>query len=176
MHAELRAPQESRFSQAKGHAKSRQAGFAIVNSAADLLPPLLDISVILKLTDISIKYLTPDISVTIFVSDITSRPTSEALMNIRRPNDLGAAVKEARRKRGMNQTEFATRLEINRESVSRLERGDPGITLGIVLRALNVLGLSLTLDDEGAKPAVGSSKAVSGKPRSRIGIDEIVDD
>lgn len=97
-------------------------------------------------------------------------------MNIRRPNDLGAAVKEARRKRGMNQTELAARLEVNRESVSRLERGDPGITLGIVLRALSVLGLSLALEDEAAMPERAPSRAAEGKARPRISIDEIVDD
>lgn len=97
-------------------------------------------------------------------------------MNIRRPNDLGAAVKEARRKRRMNQTELAARLEVNRESVSRLERGDPGITLGIVLRALNVLGLSLALEGEDAKHTPAPATPASGKPRPRISIDEIVDE
>jgi len=97
-------------------------------------------------------------------------------MNIRRPNDLGAAVKEARRKQGMNQTELAERLEVNRESVSRLERGDPGITLGIVLRALNILGLSLALEDEAATPQRGPANPAEGKSRPRISIDEIVDD
>ncbi len=97
-------------------------------------------------------------------------------MNIRRPNDLGAAVKEARRKQGMNQTELAARLEVNRESVSRLERGDPGITLGIVLRALNILGLSLALEDETTPQPRAPSKPAEGKSRPRISIDEIVDD
>lgn len=97
-------------------------------------------------------------------------------MNIRRPNDLGAAVKEARRKRGMNQTEFAARLEVNRESVSRLETGDPGITLGIVLRALAVLGLSLTLESDEPKPVTAALKTVNAKLRPRISIDEIVDE
>ncbi|MDH4980940.1 helix-turn-helix domain-containing protein [Hyphomicrobium sp. D-2] len=97
-------------------------------------------------------------------------------MNIRRPNDLGAAVKESRRKRGLNQTELAARLEVNRESVSRLERGDPGITLGIVLRALNVLGLSLALEDDEAEPERTPGKPAEGKSRPRISIDEIVDD
>ena len=97
-------------------------------------------------------------------------------MNIRRPNDLGAAVRENRRKRGMNQTELAARLEVNRESVSRLEKGDPGITLGIVLRALNVLGLSLVLDDDTSTPELAPTKSAEGKSRPRISIDEIVDE
>lgn len=96
-------------------------------------------------------------------------------MKIRRPNDVGAAVREARRTQGMNQTELATRLEVNRESVSRLESGDPGITLGIVLRALNVLGLSLALEHEAA-PQARAAKPSEGKARPRISIDEIVDD
>lgn len=96
-------------------------------------------------------------------------------MKIRRPNDIGAAIKEARRKRDMNQTELASRLEVNRESVSRLECGDPEITLDIVLRALNVLGLSLALEDETAA-LDRTPKPSEGKFRPRISIDEIVDD
>lgn len=97
-------------------------------------------------------------------------------MNVKRPNDLGAAIREARRKRDMNQTDLATRLEVNRESVSRLEKGDPGITLGIVLRALNILGLSLVLEDESASGNRAPVRPAEGKSRPRISIDEIVDD
>lgn len=100
----------------------------------------------------------------------------DQFMNIRRPYDLGVAVKEARRKLGMNQTAFAARLEVNRESVSRLETGDPGITLGIVLRALNILGLTLALAEETARPVQNAAANTRLKTRPRISIDEIVDD
>lgn len=96
-------------------------------------------------------------------------------MRVLRPNDLGAAVREARRKQGMNQSELASRLEVNRESVSRLERGDPGITLGIVLRAMTVLGLTLFIDDE-RQPSESAMSTPASKSRPHISIDEIVDD
>jgi hypothetical protein len=87
-------------------------------------------------------------------------------MKIRRPEDIAVAVRDARRKAGLSQVQLAERLEVNRVLVA----------LGIVLRALNVLGLSLALESEDTKPATAPAKATSAKPRPRISIDEIVDD
>jgi HTH-type transcriptional regulator / antitoxin HipB len=97
-------------------------------------------------------------------------------MKIRRPEDIAVAVRDARRKAGLSQVQLAERLEVNRVLVIRLEAGEPGVALGIVLRALNVLGLSLALESEDTKPATAPAKATSAKPRPRISIDEIVDD
>lgn len=94
-------------------------------------------------------------------------------MRIRRPEDIAAAVREARRKAGLTQVELASRLEVNREWVYRLENGEPGVSLGMVLRALNVLGVHLRIEmgEEEAK-APGAGKRTT----PRISIDEIVDD
>lgn len=82
-------------------------------------------------------------------------------------------MKEARRLAGVSQAELASKLEVNREWVIRLESGEPGVSLGIVLRALSFLGLYVSIgadaEEKPTKPA-GSSR------RPPISIDEIVDD
>lgn len=97
-------------------------------------------------------------------------------MKIRRSEDIAAAVRDARRKAGLSQVQLAERLEVNRVLVIRLEAGEPGVGVGIVLRALSVLGLSLDLAEEGSKPLATDVKTTSAKPRPRISIDEIVDE
>ncbi len=98
-------------------------------------------------------------------------------MHIRRPEDIAAAVREARRVQKLSQTKLASKLEVNREWVSRLEAGEPGVSLGIVLRALNVLGLHLWIEEQNKdrsedKPTNTSER----KQRSPVSIDEVVDD
>ena len=97
-------------------------------------------------------------------------------MHIRRPEDLAAAVRDARHKQSMTQVELASRLEVNREWVSRLESGEPGVSLGLVLRALTILGLAVRIDmpNEIAGPA--AKPPPSTRTRPRVSIDEIVDD
>jgi transcriptional regulator with XRE-family HTH domain len=103
-------------------------------------------------------------------------------MRVRRPHDIAAAAREARRKRGLSQRGLAGRLEVNREWVSRFENGEPGVALGLVLRTLNELGLALTIgacDTEAGKTK--GQKESSNKTKGRrapppISIDEIVDD
>ena len=54
---------------------------------------------------------------------------------------LGRRVKLARTRRGIAAALFAQRLGVSRDTLYRLERGDPHVGLGTFLRALDVLGL-----------------------------------
>jgi y4mF family transcriptional regulator len=77
-------------------------------------------------------------------------------MRVRTPIDIGLTVRRRRRERGLNQRNFAAQLGVTRRWVMDLEKGRPGAALGTVLRALDLLGLRLVLDDDtGAKPASG---------------------
>ncbi len=98
-------------------------------------------------------------------------------MIIRRPEDLAAAIKSARADKELTQDELASRVEVGRQWVYRLENGEPGVSLGLVLRALNALGLTLhigTGEKEEAKPA--PPVPASGRTRRRFSIDDIVDE
>lgn len=59
---------------------------------------------------------------------------------------LGDRLRTARLRRRMTGIVFAKRIGISRDTLNRLERGDPTIALGTYARALRVLGLDRDLD------------------------------
>ncbi len=59
---------------------------------------------------------------------------------------LGERLKLARLRRELSTVLFAERLGISRDTLSRLEKGDPNIALGTYMRALRVLGLDKDMD------------------------------
>ncbi len=64
--------------------------------------------------------------------------------------ELGAQVAQARRSRGLTQSELATAAGLSRQTVSSLERGDLGdLGLRKVLRLLDALELTLVVRREG---------------------------
>jgi transcriptional regulator with XRE-family HTH domain len=61
-------------------------------------------------------------------------------------SDLGERLRLARRRREITAGLFAERMGVSRETLRRLEKGDPTIALGTYLRALRVLGLDKDVD------------------------------
>jgi transcriptional regulator with XRE-family HTH domain len=59
---------------------------------------------------------------------------------------LGDRLRLARLRRNMTGVLFAERVGVSRDTLHRLERGDPGISVGTYLRALRVLGLDSDID------------------------------
>lgn len=59
---------------------------------------------------------------------------------------LGDRLRLARLRRDMGTEEFAERVGISRETLRRLEQGDPTIAMGTFLRALRILGLDADID------------------------------
>jgi transcriptional regulator with XRE-family HTH domain len=59
---------------------------------------------------------------------------------------LGERLKLARLRRELPTVLFAERLGISRDTLNRMEKGDPGIALGTYMRALRVLGLDKDMD------------------------------
>jgi transcriptional regulator with XRE-family HTH domain len=55
---------------------------------------------------------------------------------------LGRDISTARRRRNMTIATLAERAFIGRNTVTRVERGDPGVALGIYATVLFVLGLA----------------------------------
>ncbi|MFC5522161.1 helix-turn-helix transcriptional regulator [Polaromonas jejuensis] len=59
---------------------------------------------------------------------------------------LGQRLQLARCRRNLSTTVFAERVGISRNTLKRLEEGDPNVSLGTYLRALRVLGLETDID------------------------------
>jgi transcriptional regulator with XRE-family HTH domain len=59
---------------------------------------------------------------------------------------LGERLRLARRRRHLTSVLFAERMGVSRDTLHRLEKGDPGISLGTYLRALRVLGLDADIE------------------------------
>jgi transcriptional regulator with XRE-family HTH domain len=54
---------------------------------------------------------------------------------------LGGDLAVARRKRGISTSDMAARLFVSRDTLWRLERGDPGVAVGTLATAAFILGL-----------------------------------
>ena len=87
-------------------------------------------------------------------------------MLIRTPADLGAAIRDRRKQLGLDQSTFAKRIGVSRQWVIGVERGHPRAALGLVLRAIDALGIRL---DASAAQASGR-----GRGASAVDIDAIV--
>lgn len=88
-------------------------------------------------------------------------------MLIRTPADLGAAIRDHRRRRGMDQQELASAIGVSRQWVIEMEKGKPRASLALALRALDALGIALSI-----APTTGADSAGSGG----LDIDQIVED
>ena len=88
-------------------------------------------------------------------------------MLIRTPRDLGAVIRDYRRRRGLDQQALARKIGVSRQWVVEVEKGKPGAEVGLVLRALDALGIALSFNATQATPAKSD---VSG-----VDIDQIVD-
>jgi transcriptional regulator with XRE-family HTH domain len=63
----------------------------------------------------------------------------------RQAEHLGALLARLRRARGVKQQDAALRAGISRNSAYRLERGDPGLAIGQILRYLDAIAPGKTL-------------------------------
>jgi len=68
-------------------------------------------------------------------------------MHVRTPKEVGLAIQERRKELGLDQAELARRAGVSRQWVVAIEQGKPGAELGLVMRALKSLDLSLWLGD-----------------------------
>lgn len=84
---------------------------------------------------------------------------------------LGQRLELARLRRGVPQTEMAERIGVSRPTLIKLEAGDPSVGLSVLLRALDVLGLSGDVDRIAADDEVGrrlEDVRLSRAPRRRV--------
>ncbi len=92
-------------------------------------------------------------------------------ITLRTPADIGALIKDRRRALGLDQADLADRIGVSRLWVNQVERGKPGASLGLILRALAAVGVELTGDALGKE---GSKRPSDGDPVASPDINAIV--
>lgn len=65
---------------------------------------------------------------------------------------LGAAIRAARKARGLRQMDVATQLGISRMTLRAAERGEPGVHWAIVLAVLRAIELRTRFEESEAPP------------------------
>ena len=82
-------------------------------------------------------------------------------MRIRTATDLGAFIRERRTRLGMDQISLAKKAGTSRKWLVEVERGKPGAEIGLILRTLKGLEISIDLeaDTSTATPTPGKAKA-----------------
>jgi HTH-type transcriptional regulator / antitoxin HipB len=66
-------------------------------------------------------------------------------MEMRTAADLGAFIRERRTKLGMDQSDLAEKARTSRKWIVEVEQGKPRAEVGLVLRTLKALGVSLDI-------------------------------
>ncbi len=72
-------------------------------------------------------------------------------MKVRSSADLGAVIRDRRRQLKLDQAGFARKIGVSRQWVIEIERGHPRAELGLVLRALDALDLTLDATTDEAR-------------------------
>ena len=80
---------------------------------------------------------------------------------------LGERLRLARLRRRISATEMAERVGVSRGTLHSLERGDLTVGLGVLVRALGVLGLDDDLDLLAKEDALGHRLQDARMPRPR---------
>jgi HTH-type transcriptional regulator/antitoxin HipB len=72
----------------------------------------------------------------------------QTVMQLRTPRDIGGLIRARRRSLCLDQRTLAARVGVSRLWIGEIERGKPGASLGLVLRTLAELGMTLSVPDE----------------------------
>ncbi len=90
-------------------------------------------------------------------------------MHIRTAADLGAFIRERRTKLGMEQVALAEKTGTSRKWLVEVEQGKPRAEIGLILRTLKTLGISIDLAAEATHKTSATSET------KNIDINNILD-
>ena len=90
-------------------------------------------------------------------------------MQIRTAKDVGALIRDKRKNQKLDQAELAKKVGVNRRWVLEVERGKPRAEIGLVLKTLDALGLTLSVEVDVAK------RRRSGREIEPVDIDAIIE-
>lgn len=77
-------------------------------------------------------------------------------MHVRTPLDLGLILRDRRRKLGLSQGELAEKAGVGRQWLVAVEHGKARAEIGMVLRTLATLGLTLSVNGEASDRRAGN--------------------
>ena len=77
---------------------------------------------------------------------------------------LGERIRAHREQQKVSATTAAEAAGMSRVTLHRIERGEPSVTLGAYLSAIDAVGLQLELRDPNAPPAPAAIAGESGEP------------
>ncbi len=76
---------------------------------------------------------------------------------------VGADIRRARIRRGITQEDLAKRVMVNRKTIIQLEKGAPEVSMGILLRTLNALGIDERFQDLAAPELDKAGQALEAR-------------
>jgi HTH-type transcriptional regulator/antitoxin HipB len=80
-------------------------------------------------------------------------------MRIRTATDLGAFIRERRTKLGMDQIALAKKAGTSRKWLVEVEQGKPGAEIGLILRTLKSLEISIDVEADSPVETFSQGKA-----------------
>ncbi|KYK50586.1 MULTISPECIES: type II toxin-antitoxin system Y4mF family antitoxin [Bradyrhizobium] len=80
--------------------------------------------------------------------------------------DLGAVIRDRRKRLKLDQSTLAKKVGVSRQWLIEVEHGHPRAELGLILRVLDALGIKLDAD---SNPSAGR-----GVPKTAVDLDAIV--
>ncbi len=80
-------------------------------------------------------------------------------MRIRTATDLGAFIRERRSKLGIDQVALAEKAGTSRKWLIEVEQGKPRAEIGLILKTLKTLGVSIDIQIESLPKAASNDKA-----------------
>jgi HTH-type transcriptional regulator/antitoxin HipB len=93
-------------------------------------------------------------------------------MNIRTSSDLGALIRDRRKNLGIDQALLAQKAGTSRQWIVAAEQGKPRAEIGLILRTLAALGLSVNVTDNTSSHR--NRRANADKERPPIDINRII--
>lgn len=79
-------------------------------------------------------------------------------MQAKSVRELGAVLREARIARGQTQRDLADAINVTQSAISKVEKGYPGASIGLIFQMLRALELPLILGGEAPPPSPPTPK------------------
>lgn len=80
-------------------------------------------------------------------------------MQIRTVKDLGAIIRDRRKKQGLDQADLAARVGVSRQWIVEVEKGKPRAEVSLILKTLDALGVMIDLEDDAPKKSSKPAKS-----------------